>query len=320
MTETFINKKYEIFLKVLESGKMNKKKICPHCGGEVRLDPSSKEYTCTKCGYVIDDEYISYGQEGRVFSGDQGKSTLRTGVPLSDIKHDKGMSTTIGMGRDMYNTGDSKKINRLKKWQTRISTALERNIKYALSELRRVSENLNLGRATKEEASRIYRRAAEQGLVRGRSMESVVAGALYAACRIHRFPRTLDEISEAFGLDKKEIGKTYRFICRELKIRILPTFPKDYVYRFSNELGLSPKTTTKALEIIEKAQEKEITSGKGPMGVAAAALYVATLICNEKKTQREVADVAGVTEVTIRNRYKELIEKLDLEKEIQAGE
>ena len=143
-------------------------------------------------------------------------------------------------------------------------------------------------------------------------MESVVAGALYAARRRQKFPRTLDEISETFSIDKKEIGKTYRFICRELGIRILPTFPLDYVYRFASELKLNPKTISKAVEIINKAQEAEITSGKGPMGVAAAALYVATLLCNERKTQREVADVAGVTEVTIRNRYKELIDKLNL--------
>jgi transcription initiation factor TFIIB len=230
------------------------------------------------------------------------------------------MSTRIGKPGDLYkvSAGERKRFYRLKKWQARISTAIERNVKYALAELRRVGSFLNIPHIAMEEAARIYRSAAEKGLVRGRSMESVVAGALYAACRRHRFPRTLDEISEAFTLDKKEIGKTYRFICRELGIRILPTFPLDYVYRFASELKLSPKTISKAVEIINKAQKAEITSGKGPMGVAAAALYVATLVCNEKKTQREVADVAGVTEVTIRNRYKELIEKLNLGDEIQT--
>ena len=298
-----------------------RKRNCPSCGSsDLIIDRKAGETICKKCGSVLEDTKIDYGQEWREFSSEQGQSRRRTGNPLTFTKHDKGMSTRIGKPGDLYkvSAGERKRFYRLKKWQARISTAIERNVKYALAELRRVGSFLNIPHIAMEEAARIYRSAAEKGLVRGRSMESVVAGALYAACRRHRFPRTLDEISEAFTLDKKEIGKTYRFICRELGIRILPTFPLDYVYRFASELKLSPKTISKAVEIINKAQKAEITSGKGPMGVAAAALYVATLICNEKKTQREVADVAGVTEVTIRNRYKELIEKLNLEDEIQT--
>ena len=148
-------------------------------------------------------------------------------------------------------------------------------------------------------------------------MESVVAGALYAACRRHELPRTLDELSEASGIDKKEIGRTYRFITRELGIRILPSNPVDYIPRFASALKLNPGTQSKAVEILEKAQKEELTSGRGPTGIAAASLYVAALINNEKRTQREVADVAGVTEVTIRNRYKELLRELKLKDEIK---
>jgi transcription initiation factor TFIIB len=148
-------------------------------------------------------------------------------------------------------------------------------------------------------------------------MESVVAGALYAACRRHDVPRTLDELSEASGIEKKEIGRTYRFITRELGIKILPSNPADYIARFASALKLSAETQSKSVEIIEQAQAVELTSGRGPTGIAAAALYVAALINGEKRTQREVADVAGVTEVTIRNRYKELLEKLELEKDIK---
>ena len=148
-------------------------------------------------------------------------------------------------------------------------------------------------------------------------MESVVAGALYAACRRHEIPRTLDELSEASGIDKKEIGRTYRFITRELGIRILPSNPIDYIPRFASALKLNADTQTKAVEILEKAQNIELTSGRGPTGIAAASLYVAALINNEKRTQREVADIAGVTEVTIRNRYKELLRELDLKGEIK---
>jgi len=295
-------------------------KTCPECDStNIQLNRETGELTCKKCGLVIEDNQLDFGQEWREFDYSQVSNSRRVGSPLTFTRHDMGASTKIGMSSDMYklSASDRKHFYRIKKWQSRISTAIERNLKFALAELRRVSSFLNIPHMAEEEAARIYYMAAEKGLVRGRSMESVVAGALYAACRRHGAPRTLDEISQAFPLDKKEIGKTYRFICRQLNIRILPTSPSDYVYRFASELQLSPTSTSKAIEILNMAKEKEIVSGKGPMGIAAAALYVSALLCDERKTQREVADVAGVTEVTIRNRYKELLDKLDLEEDIK---
>jgi len=150
-------------------------------------------------------------------------------------------------------------------------------------------------------------------------MESVVAGALYAACRRHDVPRTLDELSEASGIERKEIGRTYRFVTRELNVKILPSNPADYIPRFSSALELSAKTQSKAVEILELAHGAGLTSGRGPTGIAAAALYVSALLHGEKRTQREVADVARVTEVTIRNRYKELLDSLKLEKELEKS-
>jgi transcription initiation factor TFIIB len=226
----------------------------------------------------------------------------------------------VGTTADFYRLSSGKekdKFFRLRKWQYRISTAIERNLKVALAELKRVSSFLNLPKSVEEEAARIYTLAVQRGLVRGRSMESVVAGALYAACRRHEVPRTLDEMGEASGIEKKEIGRTYRFVTRELDINILPSNPADYIPRFASALQLSPEIQSKAVEILEQARDIELTSGRGPTGIAAAALYVASLIHGEKRTQREVADVAGVTEVTIRNRYKELIKRLKLAKTVE---
>ena len=132
-------------------------------------------------------------------------------------------------------------------------------------------------------------------------------------------PRTLDELSEASGIDKKEIGRTYRFVTRELGVRILPSNPVDYIARFSSALKLTPETQSRSVQILEKATKAELTSGRGPTGIAAASLYVAALLNNEKRTQREVADIAGVTEVTIRNRYKELLRELDLKSGIKKS-
>ncbi|MDD5331305.1 MAG: transcription initiation factor IIB [Candidatus Nanoarchaeia archaeon] len=295
-------------------------KKCPECGGiNLLLNSEKGEVICKDCGLVIEEKMIDFSQEWREFDQDQADKMRRTGAPMTYTKFDKGLGTDVGQKGDIYKLDgkDKSKYFRLRKWQYRVSTAIERNLKLALAELRRVASYLKLPKSVEEEASRVYTMAVQRGLVRGRSMESVVAGALYAACRRHEVPRTLDEISEASGIDKKEVGRTYRFVTRELGIRILPSNPVDYIPRFASALKLTADTQSKAVEILEKAQESELTSGRGPTGIAAASLYVAALINNEKKTQREVADVAGVTEVTIRNRYKELLSKLNLKDQIK---
>lgn len=295
-------------------------KRCPECGSiNLIVNKEKGEVICKDCGLVIEEKMVDFGQEWREFEDDQEKRR-RSGAPMTYTKYDKGLGTDIGQRGDVYKLSgkERNKFFRLRKWQYRISTAIERNLKLALAELKRVSSYLKLPKSVEEESARIYTLAVQRGLVRGRSMESVVAGALYAACRRHEVPRTLDELSEASGIDKKEIGRTYRFVTRELGIRILPSNPVDYLPRFASALKLSAETQSKAVEILEMAQKCELTSGRGPTGIAAAALYVAALINNEKRTQREVADIAGVTEVTIRNRYKELIKKLKLKDKIKV--
>ncbi len=294
-------------------------KRCPECGStNLYWNKEKGEIICRDCGLVIEEKMMDLGQDWREFE-DGDSSKRRAGAPLNSTQYDQGLGTEVGRKSDVNKLKgrERNKYFRLRKWQYRISTALERNLKLALAELKRVSSYLKLPQSVEEEAARIYRRAVEKGLVRGRSMESVVAGSLYAACRRDEVPRTLDELSEASGIDKKEIGRTYRFVTRELGIKILPSNPVDYIARFASTLGLSSLSQSKAVEILDMAQKSELTSGRGPTGIAAAALYVAALMNGEKRTQRDVADVAGVTEVTIRNRYKELLSKLNLDKELK---
>ncbi|MBD3318460.1 transcription initiation factor IIB [Candidatus Woesearchaeota archaeon] len=298
-------------------------KKCPDCASiNLFVNRNKGEVICKDCGLVVEDKMVEFGQEWREFEADgSSQGRRRTGAPMTYTQYDQGLGTEVGQKADLFqlSSKDRNKFFRLRKWQYRISTAIERNLKLALAELKRVASYLKLPKSVEEEAAMIYTQAVQRGLVRGRSMESVVAGALYAACRRHEVPRTLDELSEASGIEKKEIGRTYRFVTRELGISILPSNPADYIARFASSLRLTAETQSRAVEILEIAQHAELTSGRGPTGIAAAALYVAALMHGEKRTQREVADVAGVTEVTIRNRYKELIEKLKLDKKVQKG-
>jgi len=296
-------------------------KKCPECNSaNLVLDEQKGEITCQDCGLVVEEKMVDLGQEWRQF--DEGPKKGRGGAPMTLQKFDKGLTTNIGEVSDIYRLGDKKirKYTRLKKWQERVSTSIERNLRLAMSELRKVASFLNLPNIVKEESSRIYNFVLQRGLVRGRSMESVIASCIYAACRTYNIPRTLDEIAAASDVERKEIGRTYRFITRKLSLTVNPSNPKDYIARFSSVLHLSPKTQNDSLKILKKAESSELTSGRGPAGIAAASLYVASLLNSEKRTQREVADVAGITEVTIRNRYKELLDKLGLEEKMKLKE
>lgn len=297
-------------------------KKCPECGSaNLTYDPNLGEVICNNCGLVVEEKMVDTGVDLQS-KFDKSEKKGRGGAPISMQKFDKGLTTNVGEISDIYklDSGQTRKFLRLKKWQERVSTSIERNLRLAMAELRVIAFYLNLPSVVRDEASRIYNYVLQRGMVRGRSMESVIAACLYIACRSYNIPRTLDEMATASDVERKEIGRTYRFIIRKLGIKVKQSSPKDYVSRFSSVLKLSPKTQNDALKILKKAEDVELTSGRGPAGISAAALYVAALINDEKKTQREVADIAGITEVTIRNRYKELIEKLGLEEKIKQKE
>jgi len=293
---------------------LNKK--CPECGGINMSHVEEKgEVICKDCGLVVEDKIFDFGKEWREFDQEKADSHRRTGAPLTYTQADRGLGTEVGTKADLskFSKRSKDKFYRLRRWQRNIATSIERNIQLALSEIQRIVSVLGLSKSVEEEAARIYTLAAQKGLVKGRTTERIVAGCIYAACRMHEIPKTLDDVSFVAEIEKGEIGRNYRYLTRNLHMKIMPTDPVNYIIRFSSALQLSPKTQTKAIEIIEKAQKKALLSGKNPVGVAAAAIYTASRITDEKKTQQKIAEEVGVTEVTIRNRYRELIENLGLE-------
>jgi transcription initiation factor TFIIB len=291
---------------------------CPECGStRLMRDYECAEIVCMGCGFVVAAKLADQGPEWRAFDDEQRAKRARAGAPLTFTIHDKGLSTMIDWhDRDVYgkrlDPGQKAQIYRLRKWQRRIrvSDATERNLAFALSEISKIANNLNLPKNILETASVIYRKAVKERLIRGRSIQGVTAAAIYVACRQCGVARTLDEIAQASTVNKKEVGRSYRFLIKELNYFIPPLKPSQYITKFSNQLTMQGKVEEIAHKILATAKELKLTSGRGPTGIAAAASYIASVLTGERKTQREIAEIAQVTEVTIRNRYKELVERL----------
>ncbi len=299
-------------------GESNKVQRCPECGSSRLVrDYECGELVCMNCGIVIAAKMTDRGPEWRAFDGEQRAKRARAGAPLTYTIHDKGLSTVIDWhDRDIYgkslSPGQKAQVYRLRKWQRRIrvSDATERNLAFALSEITKIATNLNLPKNILETASVIYRKAVKERLIRGRSIQGVTAAAIYLSCRQCGLARTLEEIAQASNVNKKEVGRSYRFLIKELEFNIPPLKPSQYITKFSNQLTMQGKVEEIAHKILASAKELKLTSGRGPTGIAAAASYVASVLTGERKTQREIAEIAQVTEVTIRNRYKELVERL----------
>ncbi len=300
---------------------------CPRCGSvKIIFDYSRGEAYCLDCGYTFEVPEIMYQfKEWREFDEEDAERRRGGDSIITQVHARQAEARVDTMDLRKLPPEIKQDFREIKIWEQRVDSNWERNLKYALTEIERLSELLNLPDIVRDDAAKFYKKAAERGLVKGRSIDAMVAATVYAACRIHKIPRTMDEVVKAVGdlnkdakLTRKEIGKVYRFLLRELNIKTPPADPMEYLEKIASMLGLSQRTIEIAKKILEDAEKMEITSGKGPTGLAAAAIYIASLITGEKRTQREVATIAGVTEVTIRNRYKELVEKLNLEEKIQG--
>ncbi|OIB56623.1 transcription initiation factor IIB [Natrialba sp. SSL1] len=301
-----------------ETARSEEREQCPECGGRLISDDEHAETVCQDCGLVVEEDEIDRGPEWRAFDAAEKDQKSRVGAPTTNMMHDQGLSTNIGwQDKDAYGKSLSsrqrQKMQRLRTWNERFRTrdSKERNLKQALGEIDRMASALGLPENVRETASVIYRRALEEDLLPGRSIEGVATSSLYASARQAGTPRSLDEISAVSRVDKMELTRTYRYIIRELGLEVKPADPEHYVPRFVSDLDLSDETERMARELLESARQEGVHSGKSPVGLAAAGVYAAALLTNEKVTQNEVSEVASISEVTIRNRYKELLEASD---------
>ncbi|MDH5403285.1 MAG: transcription initiation factor IIB [Candidatus Heimdallarchaeota archaeon] len=293
---------------------------CPDCGSKATIQDFNRgDIICSECGAVIEDSIIDDGPEWRAFNSAERNKRARVGSPTTYTVHDKGLSTQIDWAdRDAHGNklsgAQRQKMHRLRKWHTRsrVHSPVDRNLAHAMSELDRLSSQLGLPRSVKETSSVIYRQAIMKKLIRGRSIEAMVAASAYAAARQRRVPRTLDEIAKNSRVSKKELGRCYRLMIHELSLKIPLANSTDYIVRFAADLKLTGTTARKAIDLVNDAKQNGLTAGKDPTGLAAAAIYISGIIEGERRTQREIAETATVTEVTVRNRYKELVRKLEI--------
>lgn len=301
--------------------KKDKEFTCPECGGhEVVQDISKGDKICINCGLVISDRRIDMGPDWRAFTAEERKTRARAGSPMTYTVHDKGLTTRIGwQDRDSkgkrFSARRRAEIYRLRKWQirSRVHSGTERNLAQAMTEMVRLTSQLGLSRSIKELAAMLYRKLIVKRLVRSRSIDAMVAASIYAACRLRKSPRSLREIARYSRVSKKKIGQHYRLIIRKLKLRMPIADPVNYVPRLITELGLSGEVQQEVIKILKQAKKKHrLVIGRDPRGIAAAAIYIASILTDSPVTQREIASVAGVTEVTVRNRYKEIVRKLEI--------
>lgn len=289
---------------------------CPECGSiYLEKDNELGEICCKDCGLVVQDKLTRKGYDWRAFDSGEEQERRQQGSPGTYTLHDKGLSTGIDL-RDLSKYGKTMEkrlqILRLKKWndRSRVQSATERNLAYALDATSRIIEHLKLPKYVKEEAALLYRRAVKQKLVRGRSIIELAAASVYYINRERQLGRSIEEVAAAAAVPKLNIARNYRFLHWELDLKSPVRNPRPFVTRYGNKLQFSGNAQKVALRVVEVAEEVKLTSGRDPSSIATAALYIASILTNFRKTQKEIAEVANVTEVTIRNRYKEMVEKL----------
>ena len=292
----------------------NPNSSCSRCGKKSLLtDNVTGEQFCSKCGFVISEKVDESGPERRSFSIQGGVDTTRTGAPTSLTIHDRGLSTVINpankdangrpLSSSMKNT-----ITRLRTWDSRSQSHVseDRNLRQALTELNRLKDKLAVSSNVLEKAAYLYRKALEKKLVRGRSISTMIAASLYAACRDAETPRTLNDVADAANVKRKDISRCYRLLHYELELKMPVVDSVQCIARISSKLAIPEKTKRFASKILKETQERKESAGKDPMGLAAAALYLSCVKYGVSVTQHDIAASSGVTEVTIRNRYKGL--------------
>lgn len=294
---------------------------CPECGSrDLVQDDYRAEVVCNACGLVLEEEIIDQGPEWRDFNVYEKHGSSRVGSPANPMIPDKGLSTEIPrVSRDAYGRNLSSEARvkfyrmRMLHNQVRQSRQGERSLGQGLRQVDKYASHMRLPPAIREEAGMVYRKAAQRGIVRGRSIATIAAASIYVACRLHGFPRTLKEVVEALKVDRKKLSRTYTILNRELKLKIPVPKPEDYLPRIAQDLELEPQTRSMAGEMVRELSGDPAFASMLPTGTVAGAVYIASILCDDRRSQDEISKTAGVSEVTLRNRARQIADALDID-------
>ena len=276
-------------------------------------DAMTGEISCRNCGVVLLENAVDFGRENVGQTMDEYNNNSRTGQKTSLKMADRGLSTMI-QAQDRDSTGrtlsaeNRRSFYRLRMWDRNSKAALgKQSYVKAFIFLDGLRSKLGLPEHVVEKSAYLFRKAEQMGLLRGRSSLPVMSAVIYMACRIADIPRTLSDIADAAGIKKKIIQRFYRLLFANLDdVNSISYNPSDFVSRISSEARLSEKTMRDARKILEFSNKKGITSGKHPMSMVAAAVYLALQDNHEKVSQTQIAQISGMSAVTIRNRVKEI--------------
>ena len=297
--------------------------ICPVCNDHLMMitDPDSGETICSKCGMIVLDKIQNINQpEWRAFSNEEHENRSRTGFPSSLAIHDMGLATVIGKtnrdaGGKKIDAAMHTSMQRLRTWDSRAhASRSDKSLIQALSELQTLKDKLTLPHMVVEKAAYIYRKVNDRKLARGRAVSGLIAASVYIACREMSTPRTLNDIATASNVRRKQLAKAFRFLVMEFDIKVPLADQTKCIAKVANKANLSEKTKRLAIRIMDEIKRKDddiLSAGKNPMALAATILYLSCLKTGENKTQVDIAEAAGVTEVTLRNRSKDLKSKLE---------
>jgi transcription initiation factor TFIIB len=300
---------------------------CPNCRGRLVRDPEKGEILCPKCGFVAQDQTIDSTPEWKSMDYEERSKRMQTGGPITLSLHDKGLSTEISSDfRDSHGNflhGVNKEnAEHLKKWNRRVQTSApgERSLMAALGKITEISSSMRLPGNVTEDASLIFRKSTRTSVSKSKSVSGMAVASLYLACRRANINRTLKEISNSAGVKPNIAAKHYRNLRSQgNEVYIPPPSVQKYISKLVNKEKINPRVERLALELSEKTSESEISSGKTPAGLAAAYVYIASVLAGEHIPQREIAEYAEVTEVTVRNRCREILEKFVIRQTLKAG-
>lgn len=271
---------------------------CPECDGEVVRE--GIEDVCQDCGLVVDVDDIDRGPDWQTFeSGDSRGFRRCNGQPSTPAFHDDSLGSQVQI-RDL----ETERHERLRTWHRRVASGdgSERSRRKGHIEIARMTSALDLSEDVRERACVLFREAADEVGLPGRSVEGVAGAALWEAARQQDLPLTMPLLTDAARVGETEIGRAWSAASEQCGWESIPQTPVTLLPRMADQLDLSAAHEREARQMCEAIAEEPCTYGKSPRGIVAAVIYIVT----DHETQSRIAQAADVSTVTIRQRYQEI--------------